>query len=263
MKARVLIVLAAALAAALAVAAGSGAAADTWSLSLAGPNFSHPGDSVTFSGQLSKNGGAPGVRIVNLWRYNNATCTPPPGGAAALATSAAGAYSFTGINGLAPATYSFNATFSNKATSNCVVMVVLPPGVNPPGASGPPQVNGSFLCYSVGGSIFTAPNEKTARALYAAGYWAPSAVLGAASAAGAQNVGPRPGGATYHLVCMAPGTLGVNGNAPAATMYVDNIGDVFDYYNASRTGFNGVYPIVTATASTDQSFERAMRTLLG
>jgi hypothetical protein len=93
----------------------------------------------------------------------------------------------------------------------------------------------SFLCYSVGGDLYVATSAGAAAVLEGAGYWLPSAVAG--NVAGGTNVG------AYHLVCMTPGTLGVDGNAPPAAQYVEDGGVVVDAATAAANNWIGVYPV--------------------
>jgi len=99
----------------------------------------------------------------------------------------------------------------------------------------PPQVNASFLCYSIGGDLYVAQNTAQAAALEAAGYWLPTAVAG--NVPGGTNIG------AYHLVCMAPGALNADGNAPPTTQYVDDNGAPLDAATAAVEGWIGVYPV--------------------
>jgi len=100
-------------------------------------------------------------------------------------------------------------------------------------SSRPPD--SSFLCYSVGGDFYVAASAGEAAVLEGAGYWLPSAVAG--NVAGGTNVG------AYHLVCMTPGTLGVDGNAPPAAQYVQDGGTLVDAATAAANNWIGVYPV--------------------
>jgi hypothetical protein len=100
-------------------------------------------------------------------------------------------------------------------------------------ATRPPD--SSFLCYSAGGDLYVAASAAEAAVLEAAGYWLPTAVAG--NVAGGTNIG------AYHLVCMTSGALGVDGNAPPASQYVDDGGDLLDAATAAANGWIGVYPV--------------------
>jgi hypothetical protein len=79
--------------------------------------------------------------------------------------------------------------------------------------------------------------SSQAQLLEAVSYWLPTAVSG--NVDGATNVG------SYHLVCEAPGTQGLDGNAPAASLYVDDNGSVLDASSAATSFWVGVYPMQT------------------
>ena len=96
----------------------------------------------------------------------------------------------------------------------------------------------SFLCYSVGGEPYVAGDVAQALLLEAAGYWLPTAVAG--NVAGGTNIG------AFHLVCENPGTPGADGNAPAASQYVDDNGAVVDVGSAASSFWVGVYPLESA-----------------
>jgi hypothetical protein len=107
-------------------------------------------------------------------------------------------------------------------------------GASHPASVAPPRSpDESFLCYSVGGDVYTASSPAQAAVLEAAGYWLPTAVAG--NVAGGTNVG------SFHLACMTPGTLGVGGNAPLASEYVGETGERVDH--PADENWIGVYPV--------------------
>jgi hypothetical protein len=115
--------------------------------------------------------------------------------------------------------------------------VVVGGGGGTSGATATSHGSASFLCYSVGGQPYVAPDVSQAQLLEAVGYWLPTAVSG--NVDGGTNVG------SYHLVCEAPGTQGLDGNAPAASLYVDDNGSVLDASSAATSFWVGVYPMQT------------------
>jgi hypothetical protein len=102
----------------------------------------------------------------------------------------------------------------------------------------PPRTDHAYLCYSVGGNPFVSQTEPVnqTQQLLNAGYWYASAVLG--NVPGGENMG------AYHLVCAAPGTLGLYGNAPPALTYLNFEGDVLSFEYAAKNFFIGAYPII-------------------
>lgn len=107
-----------------------------------------------------------------------------------------------------------------------------------PAAAQPPS-SGSFLCYSVGGNPFYAPDQATAMAELQAGYWLPEAVPGNVPAGLGENVGP------YHLDCFNAAVAGGFGNTAPATQYVDGTGNLLSsaYVTGSVTNGLGTYPV--------------------
>lgn len=112
-------------------------------------------------------------------------------------------------------------------------------------AAAQPTTSGAFLCYSVGGNPFYAPDEATATAELQAGYWLPEAVPGNIPPGMGENVGP------YHLDCFDAAVAGGFGNTAPATQYVDSSGNLLPsgYVTSSVTDGLGTYPVYGLAAT--------------
>ncbi len=129
------------------------------------------------------------------------------------------------------------------AGATLVCSAVLGLAAAPASAEG---ASGSFLCYSVGGNPLYAPDEATAMADFASGYWLPEAVAGNVPAGLGENVGP------YHLDCFNAPAAGSFGNTAPAGQYADGSGNVLTagYVMAAVTDGLGTYPIYGIPATT-------------